>query len=588
MEKKRTKPQRNKNRKNKRRPKPQPKPCPCPQPQPDPQPQQRRTMNIGNNLAGVTYYTSEWVFSDCFKQSMPLISQKPGVWNDGRTIQYDANGAVLLQPDQQAGTLIYREIDDHFPKGKYIMTYEGEGAFEFSFACKKVSEAPGRIELDTIPQSAGMFMRITKSNPSNPVKNIKIVHQDLQNAGTFHPLYVERLKGFSTIRFMDWGQTNNSKVATWSQRTSPIAWSQADSAGVAIEYMIELSNLLKANMWICIPHLADNNYVTECAKLIANKLDPKLKVYVEYSNECWNSIFSQTKYCNEKAVQLGLTTIQWEGWRYYSQRSVEVFNIFQGVFGGLSRMVRVLATQAANPWLGEQTLAYKEAYKNADAIAIAPYFSCDIKNEALPLTGPMVDDFVKNTNSIIAWTSEDIAALKAGQVTATFKKYGADIGEKRNVLDNHMRASGFKAAPTIVPALKKSIADKAGKMKSYVALGAKYNVDVIAYEGGQHLVGSGHGLENHEVLTTLFIETNRHPIMYDAYMEYFETWKQTTGADSLFCQFSNVFKPRKWGAWGILEWQDQNPADAPKYRAVLEQLKLEAIKQGVRAAVANL
>ena len=43
-------------------------------------------------------------------------------------------------------------------------------------------------------------------------------------------------------------------------------------------------------------------------------------------------------------------------------------------FGSGERLVRVLASQSANPWTGSTVLGWKEASKRADALAIAPYF----------------------------------------------------------------------------------------------------------------------------------------------------------------------------------------------------------------------
>lgn len=56
-----------------------------------------------------------------------------------------------------------------------------------------------------------------------------------------------------------------------------------NSSGIC--YWISKSN--KKDIWINIPHAADDEYVTNLAKLIKDKLDPSLKVYVEYSNEVW-------------------------------------------------------------------------------------------------------------------------------------------------------------------------------------------------------------------------------------------------------------------------------------------------------------
>jgi hypothetical protein len=54
--------------------------------------------------------------------------------------------------------------------------------------------------------------------------------------------------------------------------------------GVAWEETIRLCNTLGKHLWISIPHLATDDYVTKLAQLVLSTLEPHLKVYVEYSN----------------------------------------------------------------------------------------------------------------------------------------------------------------------------------------------------------------------------------------------------------------------------------------------------------------
>jgi hypothetical protein len=91
----------------------------------------------------------------------------------------------------------------------------------------------------------------------------------------------------------------------------------------------------------------------------------------------------------------------------------------------------------------------------------------------------------------------------------------------------------------------------------------------MAYEGGQHLVGHG-GAENNEKLTQLFHAVNRHPKMKALYLRNLKDWEDAGG--DLFCVFSSVGRPSKWGSWGVLEYAAQDPAQAPKYQALREYL----------------
>lgn len=88
---------------------------------------------------------------------------------------------------------------------------------------------------------------------------------------TFSPLLLEKLAPFGTIRFMDWTNTNAQTDTEWSTRTLPSARTYTAN-GVAWEEVIHLANILGKNVWINIPHLASDGYISELAKLFASRL----------------------------------------------------------------------------------------------------------------------------------------------------------------------------------------------------------------------------------------------------------------------------------------------------------------------------
>jgi hypothetical protein len=89
---------------------------------------------------------------------------------------------------------------------------------------------------------------------------------------------------------------------------------------------------------------------------------------------------------------------------------------------------------------------------------------------------------------------------------------------------------------------------------------------LVAYEGGQHLVGVGGG-ENNEALTERLQAANRHPRMGEIYRKYYDAW--TAAGGDLFCYFSSVGRWSKWGSWGIVEHYDSDPGESPKYTATV-------------------
>jgi hypothetical protein len=90
-----------------------------------------------------------------------------------------------------------------------------------------------------------------------------------------------------------------------------------------------------------------------------------------------------------------------------------------------------------------------------------------------------------------------------------------------------------------------------------------YNLKLLAYEGGQHLVGTGNNLNN-DTLTAKLIATNHDAALQALYCTYLNYWYDTVGA--LFCHFSSHGTYSKYGSWGVREnFQDTLN---PKYLAL--------------------
>jgi hypothetical protein len=471
--------------------------------------------HVGMNLASLVDYSREWPLVDAYKTSRPWIQKGPGAFS------FDEHGNPRLQPGQSVSTLLLREIDGHYPKGTYVATYEGKGTIDIHRwdVTRYLKEAPGRIELDVLPRHGGIQIEVTASDPQDPIRNIHVWMPGFEKAKSpFHPLYLERLKPFGVLRFMDWQRTNNSPLITWSQRAKLTDSRYSSDAGAPLELMIDLANTSRSHPWFCMPHQADNDYVRQFARLVKERRAPDIKVYVEYSNEVWNGQFAQARYAADRGKDLKLSDNGYQAQlRYYSQRAVEIFKIWEEVFGGPERLVRVMASQSANPWVSEQVLTWKDAYKKCDGLAVAPYFGHRFGDPK---------------------TAERIRRLPVAQLIDQLAKEVA--GDNRKLIEQQVK------------------------------LARAHNVELIAYEGGQHLAGFAGG-ENDDALTEALIAANRHPRMFDLYSQHLANWYEAGGG--MYVVFSNVGKPTKWGSWGVLEYQDQPTEEAPKYRAVLDFIK---------------
>jgi hypothetical protein len=485
--------------------------------------QQAARPRLGMNLNGPADWNSELPFVDVFRLSRPWISQRKGQpWGRGPELARDERGWVKkLEPDCWAETPLCTLAPGRYPGGKYTVLYDGDGRLEVWNAATVVSSRPGRMVIDVDPSKGGFHLKLMATNPEDYVRNIRVImpgFEDSYQRNPFHPRFLQRWRGVACLRFMDWMHTNGSKVSRWSQRPTPQD-ATFSAKGVALEVMIDLCNRLQADPWFCMPHLADDEYVRRFAEMVRERLDPGLTVYVEYSNEVWNGMFPQSRYAGEQGVKLGFAPKDkpWEGaWRYTAYRSVEIFRIWEDAFGGTQRLVRVLPTQAANPYVSERVVEFQEAYKHADALAVAPYISCNVPVEGKGLT----------TGKVETWT----------------------VDQALDHLENN------------------SLPESIRWINGQKQVAEKYGLALIAYEGGQHMVGVGGG-ENNETVTRRFHAANAHPRMGDIYRQYFDAW--TAAGGDLFCYFASVSTWSKWGSWGIMQHYDDDPAASPKLVAAM-------------------
>lgn len=486
-----------------------------------PQRPPRRTeaeTRLGINLAGASDWSTELPFVDVFRLSREWISQKEGEgWGKGPKLHLDAHGWVRrLEPGCWAETLLCTIEGGHYPGGEYVVLYDGKGALAFANAATVASSRPGRVAIRVDPRKGAISLKLTATAPRDPVRNIRVLmpgHEKTYRSDPWNPAFLKLWRGMACLRFMDLMKTNDSPIASWSDRPT------ADDAtfipkGVPVELLVDLANRLKADAWFCMPHQADDEYVRNFAKIVREKLDPKLKAYVEYSNEIWNGTFGQHAYAGEQGKRLGFSEKPWEAtWRYIGYRSAQIFKLWEEAFGGRERLVRVLASQASNSYVSEQIASFRDAYKNADALAIAPYLTMNLAPNGKPSASEVAD-----------WSVDQVL----------------DVLEQ------------------------KSLPQSVSWMRENKKVADQFGLKLVAYEGGQHMVGVQGG-ENNEPLTKLLHAANANPRIGAIYRTYFDAWREAGG--DLFCYFSSVGAWSKWGSWGLLQYLDEDPAKSPKFEA---------------------
>ena len=132
----------------------------------------------------------------------------------------------------------------------------------------------------------------TMAGGAQGAKDIKLLQPGcaLDDPLAFSPRLVSLVSHFDSLRFMDLLETNGSPNQHWADRrtTADPAYTYAlrNSTGIPWEEVAKLVNTVQRDAWINIPAMADDDYIVQLATLLMAAVDPSLKIYFEYSNEC--------------------------------------------------------------------------------------------------------------------------------------------------------------------------------------------------------------------------------------------------------------------------------------------------------------
>jgi hypothetical protein len=522
-------------------------------------------LRLGSNLGGISDWSTQRPFTDLFKQSRPWLTQCDnardpdcgGRWETGENakLDLDANGWVKSLPAPAepgysiAGTVL--DVPKTLPAGRYLLLYDGEGTLRYRLGAQKLEaeSTSGRDVLDIDVNRGLIQIQIMDTDPNktgNYIRNMRLIREageSTYQSHTFTPDFLARIQPFQALRFMDWMNTNGNEQVHWSDRAKPTAATYATYGkviGAPAEVMVQLANETRKPAWFNMPHQADDDYMHQFAALVRDTLDPKLPVYVEYSNEVWNTQFSQHAWIRDQANALwpgGTDSDYTKVINWYGKRTAEMCDIWKTAFGTQSgRVTCVLGAQAANTWTASAALDCALWDKKPcsshgiDAVAIAPYFGYYL---GLPAHQAEVD----------GWTHD------------------ADGGLDK--LFTELKTGGMLTGGSAGGAL----AEAWHWVDTYNTLASTRHLQLLGYEGGQHLVGTG-GVENDTALTNLLITANRDPRMGALYLDYLRGWEARGGG--LMMNFSDIGIPSKWGSWGVLEHVLQT--HSPKYDALLNYL----------------
>lgn len=482
-------------------------------------------MRIGTNLDGFADWSPLRPMRNLMKhvrwQPIPYTSSC-NCWSIDSLldeIKVDSNGYPLFLPQNTtAGNTLLRFVlssnGANLPPGHdYVLLYDGLGQITVSGSVSNVNATPGRIQFK-VNGPDNIWMNWSASQSGNYLRNLRLLrledeHADLV-AEPFYPGFLDKIAPFHMLRFMDWGATNNNPNVQWSDRTPSSYFTWATPSGVPYETMIDLANKTQKDVWICIPHAADANYIQQMAQLFKTRLNPKLKVYLEYSNEVWNWIFQQAHYNDQNRPN----NLNYP--RAYAEKAKTSFQIWHNVFGASkARVKRVLGLQTLYNGLNEQILAQLDQ-NDWDLGAVTYYMGLDHSNAGNPVlnAGSTPQQVVQNARN--NW--------------------------KQNI-------QGFKQDYNQIHLFGK---------------------EIVAYEGGQHFVGNVFGIP-YDYQQAMW-DAQKSPDIYELYNEVLDSIRnwgcRLAGNFSFASQQESVY-----GSWGVMPDIDVAQPylqTAPKYQALLD------------------
>jgi len=537
-------------------PAPTPLPTPVPTPIPTPTPTPTSTTQIpqqkmkptastypelGVNLEDVTDWSASLMFADAMKSARSYGSPT-APWGGNSTVTVDQNG----WPTTDFGVMVSTNTKN--AHGTYKLSFIGKADVGPIASDATITNQLYNAETNTTTADVnltGNQLALSFTHTNGGAKNIVLMRPGYSTSDEFNRDFLAALSNAKVIRLMDYLNTNGNPVRNWSDRTkttdslqtvsiplldpatgkwpldingNPIAncsWSGGimsntdctpwvQRKGAAYEYAIDLANLTNKDLWVNIPSEATDDYITQLATLLKNKLNPNLHVYVEFSNEVWNGMFQQNAMARadtkrDAVTDLSLTdngsfasTDYYALYRYVGKKAITISNIFKQVFGSSAintRIRPILAIQTASLFGAHSSLEYiKKNYgdpsKYVYGLAGAPYYAVGAANSNINAS---VDDILNG----LATTAN------------AYQKY----------------------------------------FLTFNTLAKSYGLKAISYEGGADTAG---GADN----VNKYISAND-PRMLDLTVKYLSQWFGCGG--DLFMYFNLAAQNGKYGTWGLTD-----------------------------------
>lgn len=527
---------------------------------------------LGTNLEAMARWSTTFPIIDSFKMSEGWLIN----FETDKPLDVDANGWLKSIPKDAQSVDVFihgHNSEGNFPSGQYVVLYDGEGTITYTGDAEKndALSKPGRHVINAqAVKGGGIVLKIAENDPKktgNYIKNIRVIQPGGRCGGDpfsyatkssdcpqgnfrsfeqdydkniLHPQFLQNISAFSVVRPMNFLGIMYNPVGKWSERAtlSSAFWGDSQGKTSPWELALDIANAIDADAWLNMPYHADDDYVREAARLAKQRLEPKRNVILEYTNEVWNTILPYEKgnaWIQQQAEAAWPRSSE-EGFNkrlsWYGKRSVEICRIWKQELG-VSRVKCAMGGQAGFDFVNEQMLdcpiwvanGGKRCADEMDSLAVAPYF------------GSPYDE--KGVTTLRKWMKESDGG---------FKSFFDDIESTSGALQEAKK-----------------------NMRGNFQVAKQRGLPLIAYEGGQHLL-LGYEVNDEAKYTdahNFLAAVNRHPRMKQAYLKYFQNWKDVGGQLFVHC-CAIAASPSIYGYWGLKEVQQEERSKAPKFDATME------------------
>lgn len=505
-------------------------------------------LYFGTNISSLSDWGSEQPFVDMMRSAREWYTKDidnpddPWIFDTGhgKNLQYLPNGypthvpQSISQSDYLQKPATIWGLTSGWETGSYVVLFEGTGELAFAGVTDLERVTAHRYTFNLYETGDNVVeMLIEQSDSTDPIQNIRIVKEEYEDSYEEEPFnthWLEKVLHFTSVRFMDWGRTNNwaqeapwswedPRVYDWDERALYDYYTWTTDKGIPYEVMVKLMNDYELDGWVCVPHNSSEEYQQKMALFFYDNLNSERKLTVEYSNEIWNWMFGQAQWLNRYGCEE--TGTPWpEGTVPYIQRCMDNWT---AVFGeNNERLTRAVGVQTG--WLDvAQRTAFNMEAGSFDVVAATYYFGI---NDS---THTVLDELGENA------MPEDIVNLV------------------RETWHENMK---------MIEDIKTDVADELA-------------LPIAFYEGGQHLTGIPFGEE--PTYAQALLDVQRHEGMYDLYTEWYDFLRTLQEGDvPIQCMnFSLIAElDAANGSWGLWEtmYQDTDEIPAPKASATIDNI----------------